>query len=89
MVALYPKIVFYPDRPWLAGEPIHCGDVIEVHFPDVGWVRGHVELARPDTWVLVDASGRGRRLEDGQFARWPQGGERDDDARRATVYPPR
>lgn len=65
------RIALYPERPWLAGEPLHCGDVIEAYFPGVGLVRGHVELAHPDTWVLVDAAGRGRPLEDGQAARWP------------------
>jgi hypothetical protein len=58
-------------RHYLAGEPIHCGDILELCV-DGTWIRGRYEwTGKPADLPTFAHDGRVRRITADCLVRWP------------------
>lgn len=68
-------VVYEDDRPWCGGEPVHCGDMLEVRLPGRGWTRVRIERAwtqeGPGNWYWIDGQEQTGILAELTPARWP------------------
>jgi hypothetical protein len=58
-------------RHYLAGEPVHCGDILEL-FHQGGWIRGRYEwTTESDQAPTFESDGMVLRLDPTKLLRWP------------------
>ena len=58
-------------RHYLDGQPVHCGDLLELRLDDGSWATGRYEWSGGDTALLLFEDGIGRNLSETDVCRWP------------------
>lgn len=63
--------ITHSHRYYLAGQPVHCGDGLEL-YRDGYWLRGLYEwTGKPDELPTLDLGDETVRLDDASLVRWP------------------
>jgi hypothetical protein len=58
-------------RHYLAGQPVHCGDTLELYF-DGEWITGRYEwTGKPEERPTFEYDGGITRIDDDCLVRWP------------------
>ena len=67
----FGKSITHEYRHYLAGEPVHCGDTLEL-FYEGNWIRGRYEwTAEPDELPTFESDQGIHRLDESKLLRWP------------------
>lgn len=63
--------ITHTHRHYLAGRPVHCGDILEL-YREGEWHRGRYEwTGRPDELPTLEYDDETVRLDDDSLVRWP------------------